>query len=239
MLPPAPRDLVSTSISWPVDSVVFDSMATTRRGSSSSQWNFDLGSPDQLHLATFDDQPGREGNRSEGSEVSLPQRHLSSLAPDDSLHEPDPETLSIELIPWEKADDPSEVRPKFQHRARPSTLLRLGTYNIIALITPAAMTVSCLIALSSLWFSNSSDPIWLHIALQGWMTRCVTLTAMLMRWACSTQAVVATSQLAAIFLELFEVALPDAAGIPELTAENSGPLSLLYFFRSSEQATSC
>lgn len=69
--------------------------------------------------------------------------------------------------------------------------------------------------------------------VQGWIPRSITITAMSLRWAVTVQAVICTSKLAALLLERFDVALPDAAPISMLTFQNTGPLSLASILRMS------
>lgn len=86
-----------------------------------------------------------------------------------------------------------------------------------------------------LWTSDSTNSVWLHIVLAGWIPRTVTISTLALRWAITIQASVATSMAASLYLDGFQVSLPSVAAVSLLRFENNGPRSLLRHFTIKSQ----
>jgi hypothetical protein len=123
-------------------------------------------------------------------------------------------------------------------RPRLSYFDRLVVWIFAILLVATIVFVACQTFICFLWFSNTSNSVWLEIALRGWIPRSVTLTALCLRWATTAQAAACTSQLAALLLEDFQVSQFNIASVSMFTVHNTGPLSLLKLLWSQRHGAS-
>jgi hypothetical protein len=89
-----------------------------------------------------------------------------------------------------------------QEESQPSVLIqRLGLFACLKLSVGLAAIFTAVGFVSFLWFFTRTNSTWRSIALRGWMTRAVTLTALVLRSTISVQAGCLTSMLAGLLLE--------------------------------------
>jgi hypothetical protein len=111
---------------------------------------------------------------------------------------------------------------------RQLTLLdRLGWTAILSLLVGAGLILGCMGFICFLWLSDEENSVWRRIVMAGWITRSITIAALLVRWAVTTQAAICTSMVASLFLNSFQVPLPNVAAISLMRFSNTGPHSLL------------
>jgi hypothetical protein len=128
----------------------------------------------------------------------------------------------------EKTSMPSIASAKEPRRMQPSLSRKLGWQTCGTMISSSIGLAAALIFIIWLWNVDKRSSLWREIALRNWLTRCVTLSALVMRWAVSSQAILATSMIAALSLENRGAALPNAAEFSITRYVNSGPLYFLY-----------
>jgi hypothetical protein len=125
----------------------------------------------------------------------------------------DPESTSLHLSDSER---------------RQITLLdRFGWFAILSLLVGTGLILGCVAFLCFLWFSDEENAFWLRIIRAGWITRSITIAALLVRWAVTTQAAICTSMVASLLLNSFQVPLPNVAAISLMRFSNTSPQSLL------------
>jgi len=103
-------------------------------------------------------------------------------------------------------------------------------YLLTLLIVTSVWLVGTIGFLAFLWYGDESNPTWQKIALANWVTRSVTLAAIVLRASISLQAGVATSMLAAIILETAGVKLRDLPELSMMRFTNTGPFGLLWTY---------
>ncbi|EUC27285.1 hypothetical protein COCCADRAFT_31198 [Bipolaris zeicola 26-R-13] len=80
-------------------------------------------------------------------------------------------------------------------------LQRLSSASLLALLTSSLAVLAMCSFLLFLWFGDSRNKTWSHIMVQGWATRCVAVTALVLRTSVDIQATVACAILASLLLE--------------------------------------
>ena len=111
-----------------------------------------------------------------------------------------------------------------------SALSLVESLNYVAMWTYAVcylLIASSISFLIFLWSSNGSNLVWHRIALAGFMTRFVSLSATLLRLGMAMQAATATSLLAALLLQEHLVPLLHAPAVSMMQWQNSGPWTLM------------
>jgi hypothetical protein len=95
--------------------------------------------------------------------------------------------------------------------------------------------------LTFLWFGYGSEIegrnatwVWRQLALEDWMTRAITLTALVLRIIVSAQSTVCTSMVAALILEKRFARKSNIASLSVLRAINGGPRLLIQLLLSSK-----
>lgn len=78
---------------------------------------------------------------------------------------------------------------------------RLGMKTISMLLVTTLVTLGVCGLLAFLWFADSRSTAWHQIMVNGWATRSVALSALVLRTAIDVQAAIATAILASILLE--------------------------------------
>lgn len=123
--------------------------------------------------------------------------------------EHDQEKSSVRHIPW---------RHKISR-----TKFRFGVLTALLVLA----TVGFLAFLWSYTRGGNVNWVFYRLVVDDWIVRAVTITTVLLRFAVSTSASIATSMLAALALELRGTDIRSAASISILRFVNSGPRSLL------------
>lgn len=112
----------------------------------------------------------------------------------------EPTQLSMDAVDPVKTDTniasiDTSVTPK------KDDLQRLSSASLLALLMSALAVLAMSSFLLFLWFGDSRNKTWGHIMVQGWATRCVAVTALVLRTSVDMQAAVACAILASLLLE--------------------------------------
>lgn len=110
---------------------------------------------------------------------------------------------------------------------RYNLLRRLGWQSITILILTTLIALAVIGFLAFLWFASLDNGVWHRIMVDGWATRSVSITTLVLRSAIDLQAGVAAAMLAALVLESSSVRLRDAARISTMRAGSPQPRALL------------
>ena len=101
---------------------------------------------------------------------------------------------------------------------------------MIWLLLSVLAIVTALGFLWFLWSSNGSNEVWRQIMVNAWVTRVITILAMIIRLCVGFQATAATSMLAAVALERGQISISKSAAASLIRSINGGPLDLLWLF---------
>jgi hypothetical protein len=126
----------------------------------------------------------------------------------------------------------SESRNDLPRRPNSSLIARLGKISTAILVSSFVVCIGCITFLTFLWTARTSSITWRKLIIAGWATRSITISALALRWATATQAILCTSMLSAILLQIGAVPLPSAAAISIMRVDNTGPWSLLTVIKS-------
>lgn len=80
---------------------------------------------------------------------------------------------------------------------------------------------------SFLWFAQYDNTLWHEIMVEGWATRSVSISTLILRFSIDLQAGVAGAMLAAIILESCSVSLRRSAQVSVMRASYPQPRSFL------------
>ncbi|KAK6067915.1 hypothetical protein SCUP234_11388 [Seiridium cupressi] len=105
---------------------------------------------------------------------------------------------------------------------------RLGLQTVIVLAVTPFLILGVLVFIAFLWFGPSNDPTWHRFMINGWTTRAVSVSSLVLRFTISLQAGFGVAMLAGLALEQDGVPLSDAAAIAALRSGNANPLSLVF-----------
>lgn len=111
-------------------------------------------------------------------------------------------------------------------------VLRLGKFSTAVLAASFVVYLACLTFLTFLWTANTNNTVWRKIVVNEWMTRSVTISSRVLRLTAATQAILATSMLAAVLIQAYAVPLPSAAAVSIMRFDNTDPWSLLNRMRA-------
>jgi hypothetical protein len=78
---------------------------------------------------------------------------------------------------------------------------RLGTASLAILLSSAVVILAMCAFLLFLWFCDSNNGTWRHIMIQGWATRSIAVTTLVLRTSVDLQAAIACAILASLLLE--------------------------------------
>lgn len=123
-------------------------------------------------------------------------------------------------------DDSGSDGRAIERPAQPRS--RIGSYFIAVLCVASVAIVAVVAFLSMLWWADETNGTWHSIVVNDWFTRAITLATLVLRFAISMQAAIATSMLAAIVIEGKGIALADAATISVARFSNNGPHTFLW-----------
>lgn len=127
-----------------------------------------------------------------------------------------------------KQEKPAATHIPWQHKLSLMNTLLMG---LVALLIPTA--VGFLAFLWSYRNGGNVNSTFYRIVVGGWIVQAVTITSVVLRFAVSTSAGIATSMLAALALEVQGTNLRSAASVSILRFVNSGPQSLLLDLKHS------
>lgn len=150
----------------------------------------------------------------------------------------DPNSRRSSSSQWSPIRDglPQQWEDQTEQEAKPSILSGSKGAWITTRMTTYLKTVGILFVLALLgstafitfvWHANVSNPIWYSVAQADWVTRAVTITAVVLRTAVSFQAALATSMLASYALETSGVRLSQIPEVSFARVSSGGPLGLL------------
>jgi hypothetical protein len=119
----------------------------------------------------------------------------------------------------------------------------LGFSGCLSLFGGGIGALAVLIFLTFLWFGYGSEiegrnatRLWRLIVLNDWMTRAITLTALILRVIISAQSTVCTSMIAALILEKRFTLKSNVGYLSVIRAINSGPRELIQLILSSRSS---
>ncbi|KAH9218060.1 hypothetical protein DL95DRAFT_406082 [Leptodontidium sp. 2 PMI_412] len=127
----------------------------------------------------------------------------------------------------------NQTHPPLYPNKRSNVISRLGKFSTTLLLSSFLMCFGCLAFLTFLWATDTDNAVWRKIVLAGWVTRSVTITSLVLRWATAAQATICASMLAAVLLQRCAVPLHAAAGLSIMRVENAGPWTLLSKMRTN------
>jgi hypothetical protein len=119
----------------------------------------------------------------------------------------------------------------------------LGFGGCVSLFGGGIGILAVLGFLTFLWFGHGSETegrnatkTWRSIVLSDWMTRTITLTALVLRVIVSAQATICTSMIAALILEKRSAPKSNVAHLSVIRGINGGPRQLMGLVLSSKSA---
>ena len=112
--------------------------------------------------------------------------------------------------------------------ARQNTFLRrIGWQSAVILVLSMLATLAVLGFLGFLWYADDDNALWHNIVVQGWSTRAVSISTLVLRFAVDLQAGIAGAMLAAIIMESSSVVLHDVAMVSTMRAGTPQPRAIL------------
>ena len=108
-----------------------------------------------------------------------------------------------------------------------SIFFRLGWQAICILVGSALASLAVVGFLSFLWYAGLDNSLWHRIMVDGWTTRAVSISTLVLRSSIDLQAGVAGAMLAALVLESSSVLLQDTAKVSAMRASSPQPRALL------------
>lgn len=118
-------------------------------------------------------------------------------------------------------------KPKSTDTSQHSLYRRVGWQAACTLIGAALASLAVVGFLAFLWFADLNSSVWYRIMINGWTTRAVSISTLILRTAIDLQAGVAAAMLASIVLESSSVYLRDAAKVSAMRASSPQPRALL------------
>ncbi|KAI8946815.1 hypothetical protein F4801DRAFT_596024 [Xylaria longipes] len=116
----------------------------------------------------------------------------------------------------------------------------LGRTGLITILGGSILILICIAFLSFLWFGSGHEPeaagapwVWRQIALHDWMTRTITISALVLRSIVSLQVALCTSMTAALVLEKRSARKTDVAYLSIARSVSDGPRKLIQLLLSS------
>jgi len=159
---------------------------------------------------------------SESPPSSIDHENLNPISPSES-----PPSCSSPLLP---------ATPAANHQ--PLLLNdRFGKYCFTVIVAGTPLVVGCMAFLSLLWLGDERSSLWRRIVMAGWVTRSITVTALVIRVVTGAQAAVTTSMVAALLLRSSQTRLSSAAAVTTALFSNSGPQSLILHLPRRRQLT--
>ena len=111
---------------------------------------------------------------------------------------------------------------------RQNTLLRrIGWQSALILLLSMLATLAVLGFLGFLWYAEDGNTLWHKIMIEGWSTRAVSISTLVLRFVIDLQAGIAGAMLAAIIMESSSVVLHDVAMVSTMRAGTPQPRAIL------------
>ncbi|KAI6090651.1 hypothetical protein F4821DRAFT_274792 [Hypoxylon rubiginosum] len=153
------------------------------------------------------------------------------------------ETVSSELSPCVsrlESAGPNEKIDPIPNTSRLPLKESLGLDGCLIIAGGSITILAAMGFLTFLWFGYGSEPeaadatwAWRQIALRDWMTRTITISALVLRFVVSLQTSVSTSMIAALILEKRLTRKSDAAYLSISRGISDGPRRLIQILFSS------
>ncbi|KAF4958661.1 hypothetical protein FGADI_2209 [Fusarium gaditjirri] len=118
--------------------------------------------------------------------------------------------------------------PLEHNTARMRNISRFDKNAIFAMVGGLLIILACVAFLCFLWFGNEDNSVWRHIVITNWVSRSITITSLVLRWSVTAQAVVMTSMIAALLLQMSQTPLAQAAAVSLAVCSNRGPHELIF-----------
>ena len=122
-----------------------------------------------------------------------------------------------------KRAEKGETRWAQQHDG----LRRIGWKATITLIFTTLAILAVVGFLSFLWFADSTNSVWHRIMVEGWSTRSVSISTLILRFAVDLQCGVAGAMICSVAIESYSVRLRDIAKISTARAHFPQPRTML------------
>lgn len=106
-------------------------------------------------------------------------------------------------------------------------LQRIGWQATVTLFVTLLSVLAVCGFLGFLWFADIGQPVWHNIMIQGWATRSVSISTLVLRFAIDLQAGIAAAMLAALVLESSTVLLHDTVKVSTMRATYPQPRAIL------------
>lgn len=116
---------------------------------------------------------------------------------------------------------------KSVHREHTTLLHRVGWQAASSLFVTVLAILAVVGFVTFLWFANMENTTWHRIMVEGWATRAVSISTLVLRLAIDVQAGIAAAMLAAVVIESSSVLLHAAAKVSTMRATNPQPRTLL------------
>ena len=107
-----------------------------------------------------------------------------------------------------------------------SLMDKLGGRAALVLLFSPPVLLGTLGFIAFLWFGNHNNATWHRFMIKSWVTRAVSISAVVLRLATSLLAGVGVAMLAALALELYGVPFFDAAAVAVMRSGDATPRSL-------------
>jgi hypothetical protein len=88
-------------------------------------------------------------------------------------------------------------------------------------------TLAVLGFIAFLWFADYGNALWHKIMVQGWSTRSVSISTLVLRFSVDLQAGIAGAMLAAVIMESSSIVLHDVAMVSTMRASTPQPRAVL------------
>ncbi|KAG6361446.1 hypothetical protein INS49_009673 [Diaporthe citri] len=173
------------------------------------------------------------------TEHSLEEQPPPPEAVEDGMPKPPKRSRSASAAAYNESGKPIEAPTMAPQDPEMIEFPKLHKFSILATSTfvLANVTVPCCVAFIGFLWSNldgtQNNGTWLKIVLNGWISKSVTISSMVLRVAVSAQAGIATSMLASVIMETKGVALHRSAAVNALRYVNNAPQSLTIALRDT------
>ncbi|TRX88438.1 hypothetical protein FHL15_010628 [Xylaria flabelliformis] len=152
----------------------------------------------------------------------------------DTTHIEEPQSIS-------RLDSPSPVhQDEASIHGRLPLSESLGRTELITILGGAILVLGSIAFLSLLWFGYGDEPeaadapwVWRQIVLHDWMTRTITILALILRSVVSLQVALCTSMTAALVLEKHSTRKSDVAYLSIARSISDGPRRVIQLLFSS------
>ena len=163
----------------------------------------------------------REAEELLESELSSPSRESRLGVDMMPQRRPNSHTRPRRKFASTQTEHASNIKPRIQGRRH-----SIGCWHSILATLSVLTLLSAMLFISWLWWEDPNTSNWRRIMLGSFSTRVITITALIIRTAMGSLAMIATSMLAAIMIERRGVLLEDAPAVSIARFGTTGPESL-------------